>query len=106
MGRRKVEITRIQDKSSRVVTFSKRRAGLFKKARQISVLCDVDVAVIVFSDRGKLYEVCSGRRTKSIHNGIAFLELFHANIFIIKSFLNFHYGRTFLLEFFYNTLII
>ncbi|KAL4586793.1 hypothetical protein LXL04_011437 [Taraxacum kok-saghyz] len=66
MGRRKVEIKRIHDKSSRVVTFSKRRAGLFKKARHISVLCDVDVAVIVFSDRGKLYEVCSGRRTNSV----------------------------------------
>ncbi|XP_035830129.1 agamous-like MADS-box protein AGL27 isoform X4 [Helianthus annuus] len=60
MGRRKLEIKRIEDKSSRLVTFSKRRSGLFKKARHLSVLCDADVAVIVFSARGKLYEFSSG----------------------------------------------
>ncbi|CAI9265435.1 unnamed protein product [Lactuca saligna] len=60
MGRRKLEIKRIQDKSSRLVTFSKRRTGLFKKARHLSVICDVDVAAFVISDSGKLYEFCSG----------------------------------------------
>ncbi|KAI3713771.1 hypothetical protein L1987_72357 [Smallanthus sonchifolius] len=60
MGRRKLEIKRIEDKSSRLVTFSKRRAGLVKKSRHLSVLCDVDIAVIVFSARGKLYEFASG----------------------------------------------
>ncbi|KAF8018406.1 hypothetical protein BT93_H3328 [Corymbia citriodora subsp. variegata] len=60
MGRRKVEIRRIADKSSRQVTFSKRRGGLMKKARELAVLCDVDVALVVFSSRGKLYEFCSG----------------------------------------------
>ncbi|KAK1438271.1 hypothetical protein QVD17_04077 [Tagetes erecta] len=60
MGRRKLEMKRIEDKNSRLVTFSKRRSGLVKKARHLSVLCDVDVAVIVFSARGKLYESCSG----------------------------------------------
>ncbi|KAI7749284.1 hypothetical protein M8C21_023619 [Ambrosia artemisiifolia] len=59
MGRRKLEIKRIEDKSSRLVTFSKRRSGLFNKARHLSVLCDADVAVIVFSARGKLYEFSS-----------------------------------------------
>ncbi|PWA67518.1 Transcription factor, MADS-box [Artemisia annua] len=60
MGRRKLEMKRIEDKNSRQVTFSKRRTGLMKKARQLSVLCDVDIAVLVFSARGKLYESCSG----------------------------------------------
>ncbi|PWA92861.1 K-box region and MADS-box transcription factor family protein [Artemisia annua] len=60
MGRRKLEMKRIEDKSSRQVTFSKRRTGLMKKARQLSVLCDVDIAVLVFSARGKLYQSCSG----------------------------------------------
>ncbi|KAL4582580.1 hypothetical protein LXL04_007133 [Taraxacum kok-saghyz] len=60
MGRRKLEIKRIEDKSSRRVAFSKRRAGLIKKARHLSVVCDVDVAVLVFSATGKLYEYCSG----------------------------------------------
>ncbi|KAD3641825.1 hypothetical protein E3N88_31049 [Mikania micrantha] len=38
MGRRKLEMKRIEDKSSRLVTFSKRRSGLVKKARHLSVL--------------------------------------------------------------------
>lgn len=62
MGRKKVELKRIEDKSSRQVTFSKRRNGLIKKARELSVLCDVDVAVLVFSSRGKLYEYANGNR--------------------------------------------
>ncbi|KAK2969330.1 hypothetical protein RJ640_030871, partial [Escallonia rubra] len=60
MGRRKVEMKRIEDKSSRQVTFSKRRGGLMKKARELSVLCGVDVGVVVFSCSGKLYDFCSG----------------------------------------------
>ncbi|XAR64380.1 hypothetical protein NMG60_11024692 [Bertholletia excelsa] len=54
---------RIENKSSRQVTFSKRRGGLIKKARELSVLCDVEVALIIFSSRGKLYEFCSGERS-------------------------------------------
>ncbi|KAI3522141.1 hypothetical protein L1887_11621 [Cichorium endivia] len=60
MGRRKLEIKRIKDKSRRLVTFSKRRTGLKSKAQQLSVLCDVDVGLMVFSSSGKLYEFCSG----------------------------------------------
>ncbi|KAJ9176163.1 hypothetical protein P3X46_011505 [Hevea brasiliensis] len=59
MGRKKVELKRIEDKSSRLVTFSKRRNGLIKKARELSVLCDVEIGVIIFSSSGKLYEFCS-----------------------------------------------
>lgn len=55
MGRGKVELKRIENKINRQVTFSKRRAGLAKKAHEISVLCDADVALIVFSHRGKLF---------------------------------------------------
>lgn len=62
MGRRKLEIKRIEDKSSRQVTFSKRRNGLIKKARELSILCDVEVALLVFSSHGRLYEFCSGSR--------------------------------------------
>nr|BCL01226.1 FLC-like MADS-box protein [Gentiana triflora] len=59
MGRRKVEIKRIEDSNRRQVTFSKRRSGLMKKAKELAVLCDVDVAVVVFSNRGKLYDFSS-----------------------------------------------
>ncbi|XP_056165440.1 agamous-like MADS-box protein AGL31 [Syzygium oleosum] len=60
MGRKKVVMKRIEDNSSRQVTFSKRRGGLMKKARELSVLCDVEVALLVFSSRGKQYVFCSG----------------------------------------------
>ncbi|KAM0855596.1 hypothetical protein ACQ4PT_049666 [Festuca glaucescens] len=56
MGRGKVQLRRIENNVSRQVTFSKRRSGLLKKAHEIAVLCDADVAVIVFSAKGRLYE--------------------------------------------------
>lgn len=59
MGRGKIEIKRIENANSRQVTFSKRRAGLLKKAHELSVLCDAEVAVIVFSKSGKLFEFSS-----------------------------------------------
>ncbi|XP_055962492.1 MADS-box protein FLOWERING LOCUS C-like isoform X2 [Mercurialis annua] len=59
MGRKKVVMQRIEDKNSRKVTFSKRRNGLMKKAREISVLCDCEIAVIVFSNSGKHYHFSS-----------------------------------------------
>ncbi|CAL5041495.1 unnamed protein product [Urochloa decumbens] len=54
MGRGKVELKRIENRVSRQVTFSKRRKGLLKKAHELAVLCDVDVGVVVFSERGKM----------------------------------------------------
>jgi hypothetical protein len=56
-GRR--EMRRIEDTTSRQVTFSKRRSGLLKKAYELSVLCDAEVALIVFSPRGRLYQFAS-----------------------------------------------
>ncbi|XP_028552867.1 developmental protein SEPALLATA 3-like [Dendrobium catenatum] len=61
MGRGRVEMKRIENKINRQVTFAKRRTGLLKKAYELSVLCDVEVALIIFSNRGKLYEFCSSR---------------------------------------------
>ncbi|CAN1187630.1 Agamous-like MADS-box protein AGL61 [Linum perenne] len=48
-------IKKIQNKSHLQVTFSKRRAGLFKKASELCTLCGVEIAVIVFSPAGKAY---------------------------------------------------
>ncbi|CAJ2669170.1 agamous-like MADS-box protein MADS2 isoform X1 [Trifolium pratense] len=59
MGRGRVELKRIENKINRQVTFAKRRNGLLKKAYELSVLCDAEVALIIFSTRGKLYEFCS-----------------------------------------------
>jgi MADS-box transcription factor len=54
-------LNRIENKINRQVTFSKRRNGLLKKAYELSVLCDAEVALIIFSSRGKLYEFGSAR---------------------------------------------
>ncbi|XP_062149850.1 agamous-like MADS-box protein MADS4 isoform X2 [Alnus glutinosa] len=59
MGRGRVELKRIENKINRQVTFAKRRNGLLKKAHELSVLCDAEVALIIFSNRGKLCEFCS-----------------------------------------------
>ncbi|KAF3642375.1 putative protein MADS AFFECTING FLOWERING 5-like isoform X2 [Capsicum annuum] len=65
MGRRKVEIKRIQDKNCRQVAFCKRRKGLLKKAKELSILCDVDVGVVIISNRGRLHEFASTNRSSS-----------------------------------------
>ncbi|XP_042028740.1 MADS-box protein SVP-like [Salvia splendens] len=59
MAREKIQIKKIDNVTARQVTFSKRRRGLFKKAEELSVLCDADVALIIFSSTGKLFEYAS-----------------------------------------------
>ncbi|XP_078151286.1 agamous-like MADS-box protein AGL104 [Carex rostrata] len=66
MGRNKVPIKRIADKTTRQVTFSKRRSGLIKKAYELSVLCDIDVALIMFSPSGKLSNFSRPRRIEDV----------------------------------------
>lgn len=62
MGRGKIVIKRIDNSSSRQVTFSKRRKGLIKKAKELAILCDAEVGVMIFSSNGKLYEFASTAR--------------------------------------------
>ncbi|CAL5001975.1 unnamed protein product [Urochloa decumbens] len=59
MGRGKIEIKRIDNATSRQVTFSKRRSGLLKKAKELAILCDAEVGLIVFSSTGRLYDFAS-----------------------------------------------
>ncbi|OVA06174.1 Transcription factor [Macleaya cordata] len=54
MGRGKIEIKRIENSTNRQVTYSKRRAGIFKKARELSVLCDAEVSLIIISSTDKV----------------------------------------------------
>jgi hypothetical protein len=51
--RRKIEMKKMSNQSNLHVTFSKRRSGIFKKASELSTLCGVDVALVVFSPSGK-----------------------------------------------------
>ncbi|KAK9666617.1 hypothetical protein RND81_14G198300 [Saponaria officinalis] len=59
MGRGKIVIKRIDNTTSRQVTFSKRRSGLLKKAKELSILCDAEIGLIIFSSTGKLYDFAS-----------------------------------------------
>ena len=61
MVREKIKIMKIEKTAARQVTFSKRRRGLFKKAQELAVLCDVEVGLIVFSSTGKLHDFSSTR---------------------------------------------
>lgn len=54
-GRKKIEIKKIENNSSRKVAFSKRRKGMFKKASELCRLCGAEIAVIVFSPKGRPY---------------------------------------------------
>lgn len=74
LGRGKIEIKRIENTTNRQVTFCKRRNGLLKKAYELSVLCDAEVALIVFSSRGRLYEYANNRYT-------LILVILHISIF-------------------------
>nr|AIZ95393.1 MADS47 [Erycina pusilla] len=53
MGRQKIAIKRIESEEARQVCFSKRRAGLFKKATELSILCGAEIGIVVFSPAGK-----------------------------------------------------
>jgi len=61
MTRKKIEIKKIDNTTARQVTFSKRRRGLFKKACELSTLCDAEIALMVFSATGKLFDYASSR---------------------------------------------
>ncbi|KAM0940176.1 putative transcription factor MADS-MIKC family [Dioscorea sansibarensis] len=66
MARGKVQMRRIENPVHRQVTFCKRRAGLLKKARELSVLCDAEIGIIIFSTHGKLYELATKGNMQSL----------------------------------------
>ncbi|PRQ54289.1 putative transcription factor MADS-type1 family [Rosa chinensis] len=90
MGRGKVQLKRIEDKIRRQVTFSKRRTGLMKKARELSVLCGVEVGLIIFSAKGRLYEFCSGDRyaVRSLFLNFSASEYCYVSLFTFNRLVN------------------
>ncbi|KAG0469317.1 hypothetical protein HPP92_018645 [Vanilla planifolia] len=66
MGRVKLQIKKIENSTNRQVTFSKRRNGLIKKAYELSVLCDIDIALIMFSNSGRLSHFSGRRRIEDV----------------------------------------
>ncbi|KAG4963296.1 hypothetical protein JHK84_040382 [Glycine max] len=63
MGRGKIEIKRIENSSNRQVTYSKRKNGILKKAKEITVLCDAQVSLIIFAASGKMHDYISPSTT-------------------------------------------
>ena len=61
MGRNKINIGKIDDARNRHVTFNKRKSGLIKKAMELSLLCDCQIALIIFEGKpaDKLIEYSS-----------------------------------------------
>jgi MADS-box transcription factor len=63
MGRGKIEIKLIENQTNRQVTYSKRRNGIFKKAQELTVLCDAQVSLIMQSSTDKIHEYISPTTT-------------------------------------------
>lgn len=59
MGRKKIKIQPLTDDRNRQVTFVKRKFGLMKKAYELSVLCDCEIALIIFNHNNKLVQYAS-----------------------------------------------
>ncbi|KAI5669416.1 hypothetical protein M9H77_19269 [Catharanthus roseus] len=74
MGR-KIEMKKIKDIKKSQVTFSKRRSSLIKKAEQIAITCDVDVAFLAFSSSGRVSHYCSRERLDEVLNRYANLPV-------------------------------
>ncbi|KAL9457593.1 hypothetical protein AB3S75_006607 [Citrus x aurantiifolia] len=66
MGRRKLLMQKIDNYPALQVTYTKRRDGIVKKAKELSVLCDTDVGLLMFSPSGKLTKYSSSRRIEDI----------------------------------------
>lgn len=70
MGRVKLKIKRLDNTSGRQVTYSKRRAGILKKAKELSILCDIDILLLMFSPTGKP-TLCLGDHSSNVEEIIA-----------------------------------
>ena len=67
MGRNKINIERITNDRNRQATFTKRKNGLIKKAMELSILCDCEIALICFnSTNNKIFVYSSGDIEKTL----------------------------------------
>ncbi|KAJ4877984.1 AGAMOUS-like 30 [Raphanus sativus] len=69
MGRVKLKIKKLENTNGRQATFAKRKNGILKKANELSILCDIDLILLMFSPAGKA-SLCCGHRS-SIEEVIA-----------------------------------
>ncbi|KAI9387412.1 hypothetical protein POPTR_010G167300v4 [Populus trichocarpa] len=59
MGRVKLKIKKLENTNGRQATFAKRKHGIMKKANELSILCDIDIILLMFSPTGKP-SLCKG----------------------------------------------
>ncbi|KAK6251830.1 hypothetical protein QUC31_013550 [Theobroma cacao] len=62
MGRVKLKIKKLENTNGRQVTYAKRKHGIMKKANELSILCDIEIILLMFSPTGKP-SLCSGKRS-------------------------------------------
>ncbi|ESQ33027.1 hypothetical protein EUTSA_v10004409mg [Eutrema salsugineum] len=62
MGRVKLKIKKLENTQGRQSTFAKRKNGILKKANELSILCDIDIVLLMFAPTGKP-ALCCGRRS-------------------------------------------
>lgn len=86
MGRGKIEIKLIENQTNRQVTYSKRRNGIFKKAQELTVLCDAQVSLIMQSSTDKIHEYISPTTTYVHRSPSLFIFLF---FFVLNKFILF-----------------
>ncbi|XP_010428899.1 PREDICTED: agamous-like MADS-box protein AGL104 isoform X2 [Camelina sativa] len=66
MGRVKLELKRIEKSTNRQITYSKRKKGLIKKAYELSTLCDIDLALLMFSPSDRLCLFSGQKRIEDV----------------------------------------
>ncbi|XP_010470946.1 PREDICTED: agamous-like MADS-box protein AGL30 isoform X3 [Camelina sativa] len=62
MGRVKLKIMKLRNMNARQCTYAKRKHGIMKKAKELSILCDIDVLLLMFSPTGKA-SLCLGKNS-------------------------------------------
>ncbi|KAG8473221.1 hypothetical protein CXB51_035174 [Gossypium anomalum] len=62
MGRVKLKIKKLENTNGRQATYAKRKHGIMKKANELSILCDVEIILLMFSPTNKP-SVCIGKRS-------------------------------------------
>ena len=58
--RKKISIRPIPEARKRQVTFMKRKKGLLKKAKELSILCNCEMAVLIFDKHNQCFQFASG----------------------------------------------